>query len=214
MILIQKLIVVVFFSAAFSYVANVCADEVNTLAIDTLAKNDETSLATTLAVAGIKNEPAGAIETINISQSDVEPSAQAASVTSNLLSLRSAEKFIQPPSAPQFATSIIKMLGGLAVVVTFIFLVAALARRTGLTQMVKYKKIHLRETIAIGTKERLVLVDFYGQSLLLGVSEGSIALLKTVPQSQNEVTEPTSLGAKTVTDFQQKLNAFLLKGQK
>ena len=198
MILIQKLIVVVFFSAAFSYVANVCADEVNPLAIG----------------APAKNEPAEPIETINISQSEVEPSVQAISVTSNLLNLRSAEKYIQPPSAPQFAASIIKMLGGLAVVVTFIFLVAALARRTGLTQMVKYKKIHLRETIAIGTKERLVLVDFYGQSLLLGVSQGSIALLKTVPQSQNEVTEPTSLGAKTVTDFQQKLNAFLLKGQK
>jgi flagellar protein FliO/FliZ len=117
---------------------------------------------------------------------------------------------------PSTTATLLKALGGLMVVVCTIFLASALAKRVGLTNVSLRKRIQLRENVVVGNKERLVLVDFAGQSLLLGVTAGSISLLKTVPQinvGQNVAAKENSLGAKTALDFQQKLNAFLLKGQ-
>lgn len=112
--------------------------------------------------------------------------------------------------------SIVKVIGALGVVLLVIFGVASIAKRTGLTAINRSKKLVLRETLTVGSKERLVVVDFAGESLLIGVASGKVSLVKSVPLlgfDSSELPAP-HLGAKTAMDFQHKLNEFLLKGQK
>ncbi len=123
---------------------------------------------------------------------------------------------VYPSAMPSTSATLLKALGGLIVVVLTIFAASALAKRIGLTNVSLRKRIQVRENVVVGNKERLVLIDFAGQSLLLGVTTGSISLLKSVPQvhiDQTSASKENALGAKTAIDFQQKLNAFLLKGQ-
>lgn len=112
--------------------------------------------------------------------------------------------------------SIVKVIGALGVVLLIIFAVANIAKRTGFTTINRGKKMVLRETLSVGAKERLVVVDFAGESLLIGVASGKVNLVKSVPLlgfDSSELPAP-HLGAKTAMDFQNKLNEFLLKGQK
>lgn len=114
------------------------------------------------------------------------------------------------------ARSIIKVLGALMVVLLVIVVVAGLLKRTGFTALKRGKQLVLRETLNVGAKERLVVVDFAGESLLIGVASGKVNLVKAVPMLGFDSSELPSphLGAKTAMDFQHKLNEFLLKGQK
>lgn len=107
-----------------------------------------------------------------------------------------------------------KVVLGLALVLGVIGLLAWLSKKIGIQRLVNHKKIRLRESINVSSKEKLILVDFAGESLLLGVGGGRITLIKSMPElpaAQSEPVKP-SLGAKNALDFQHKLNEFLLKG--
>lgn len=112
--------------------------------------------------------------------------------------------------------SIGKVVLALIVVVGLIFAVAAVLKRAGLSSLNRGKQLVLRESLSVGAKERLVVVDFAGESLLIGVASGNVNLVKSVPllgvDSSN--SPAAHLGARNPLDFQHKLNEFLLKGQK
>ena len=150
----------------------------------------------------------------------VDPAAENKPVSFNSVGSSKAHKspaIAYSSPMPSTTATLLKALGGLVIVVLTIFAASALAKRVGLTNVSLRKRIQVRENVVVGSKERLVLIDFAGQSLLLGVTAGSISLIKSVPQSsvggQDLAKKENSLGAKTAIDFQQKLNAFLLKGQ-
>lgn len=109
---------------------------------------------------------------------------------------------------------LIKVFIGLAIVLSIIGLLAWLSNKAGINRLTQHKKIHLRESLNLSAKEKLVIVDFSGESLLLGVTTGKISLLKSVsqlPVAKGDEEKPV-LGAKNALDFQHKLNEFLLKG--
>ncbi|HEY7772668.1 MAG TPA: flagellar biosynthetic protein FliO [Marinagarivorans sp.] len=112
--------------------------------------------------------------------------------------------------------SIGKVALALIVVVGLIFAVAALLKRAGLSSLNRGKQLVLRESLSVGAKERLVVVDFAGESLLLGVASGKVSLVKSVPLLGVDSSDlpAAHLGARNPLDFQHKLNEFLLKGQK
>lgn len=109
---------------------------------------------------------------------------------------------------------VVKVVIGLGIVLVVIGLLAWLSNKTGINRLANNKKIRLRESVSLSSKEKLVIVDFAGESLLLGVGGGKVSLLKSVPQlplTQAQQSK-SSLGAKNALDFQHKLNEFLLKG--
>ena len=87
-------------------------------------------------------------------------------------------------SAPAPATDALQslgsMLGGLAIVIALIFVLAWAARRFSWTKMIAHRTdgpIRLVGTLSLGTRERLVLVDVEGRRVLLGVVPGDISRL-------------------------------------
>jgi flagellar protein FliO/FliZ len=112
--------------------------------------------------------------------------------------------------------SIIKVIGALMLVLCIIFLLAVVVKRSGFQGGSRGKKIVIRESLSLGPKEKLVLVDFAGESLLIGVAAGRVSLVKSTPLLKDKIESPArcTLGARNAIDFQHKLNEFLLKGQK
>lgn len=112
--------------------------------------------------------------------------------------------------------SIGKVALALIFVVGVILAAAAILKRSGLSPLNRGKQLVLRESLSVGSKERLVVVDFAGESLLIGVASGKVNLVKSVPLLgvDNSSLPAAHLGARNPLDFQHKLNEFLLKGQK
>ncbi|WP_394202191.1 FliO/MopB family protein [Marinagarivorans algicola] len=112
------------------------------------------------------------------------------------------------------AELLMKVVLGLVFVLGVIGLLAWLSKKTGIYRLANHKKICLRESVNLSNKEKLILVDFAGESLLLGVGGGRITLIKSIPELPTAKAESvkTSLGANNALDFQHKLNSFLLKG--
>lgn len=106
-----------------------------------------------------------------------------------------------------------KAAGGLLLMVGVLFGVAYIAKRKGLMRNGGRRKLILRETLSLGAKEKLVVVDFAGESMVVGITAHNIRLIRSVKKSEAEDYEANpQLGAKTAFDFQTKLNDFLLKG--
>lgn len=106
-----------------------------------------------------------------------------------------------------------KAAGGLLLMVGVLFAVAYIAKRKGLMRTGGRRKLMLRETLSLGAKEKLVVVDFAGESMVVGITAHNIRLIRSVKKSEAEDYEANpQLGAKTAFDFQTKLNDFLLKG--
>lgn len=116
---------------------------------------------------------------------------------------------------------LLKVFFGLFIVLGLITVIAWLSKKTGIHRLANNKNIKLKETLSLTSKEKLVVVDFYGESLLLGVGPGGIALLKSVPEqsfekngSSNDVSSQSSLSANNEKDFKNKLNEFIMKGSR
>ena len=118
-------------------------------------------------------------------------------------------------STSMMVGSVAKATGGLVFVLGVIVVVALIAKRTGVAGLASGRRMAVRESLSLGAKERLVLVDYDGQRMMLGVSSGQINVLKTsdIAIPTDEPGDP-KLGAKNSLDFQQKLNEFLMKGQR
>lgn len=121
---------------------------------------------------------------------------------------------VQPSGfSPQKAA--FKAGGGLLLMLGFLFFVAYLAKRKGLMQNQRQRKLLLRETLSLGAKEKLAVIEFAGESMVVGITAHNIRLIRAVKKSESDGYEANpELGAKTAFDFQTKLNDFLLKGSR
>lgn len=126
----------------------------------------------------------------------------------------SSDYAIRKPSGST-RSAITKAIGGLAFVLIIITVIAYFAKRMGITGLSQGRGMKLRESLSIGAKERLVIVDYAGERLILGVSPGQVNLLKIMEavDASDEPGDP-QLAARNPLDFQQKLNHFLMKGQR
>lgn len=119
------------------------------------------------------------------------------------------------PSGFSAEKAAFKAGGGLLLMLSLLFLVAYLAKRKGLMQGRGQRRLLLRETLNLGPKEKLAVIDFAGESMVVGITAHSIRLIRAVKNDESDGYESNpELGAKTAFDFQTKLNDFLLKGSR
>ncbi len=83
-------------------------------------------------------------------------------------------------SAATSRMAILKTLAGLGVTVLVILVFSYLAKKFGLQNINNNKHMHVVSSLSLGQKERAVLIQVNHQTLLIGVSQGSVNLLKTI----------------------------------
>lgn len=80
---------------------------------------------------------------------------------------------------------ITSLLMGLAAVIGLIFASAWVYKKTGRIQQLGNAQINILARQSLGTREKIILVEANGQTLLLGVTTASIQTLHTYDKSQN-----------------------------
>ncbi|MDQ2078085.1 flagellar biosynthetic protein FliO [Marinimicrobium sp. ABcell2] len=113
------------------------------------------------------------------------------------------------PDTPVVGTSahLLNMTLGLLLIVGLILGLAWLLRRFGQSSMFSHQKaIKIVAAMALGTRERLVVVDVGGQQILLGVTAREI---NTLHVFEEPVIDPGQ--AAPPSDFSRKLMAVLQK---
>ena len=111
------------------------------------------------------------------------------------------------------AASLFQMVLSLAGVVAMILALAWLSRRMqGLRAQGAASELKLRASLAVGMKERVVLLDACGQQVLIGVAPGQVSILKVLgPVPAATSSEPETMAAmpKAVPNFADHLRALL-----
>jgi len=116
-----------------------------------------------------------------------------------------------PPSI-SYSSSLLQMMVGLAATIVMIFVVVWLIKRVGYTGYNATNKMKIKGTLPLSPKEKLLLVEVDGETMLIGVAPGFVGLLKTLDPSlrKQEATSdsamlsdrsPKSLDASDSTSF-------------
>lgn len=109
---------------------------------------------------------------------------------------------------PMSTSYLIKLTGGLILVVAVIFILAWLVKRLNLTQHSQNGLLRIVAGLAVGTKDRIVLLQVGEEQILLGLSPGRIEKLHTL-------SDPIIIEDNThaTTPFAEKLNKLMSKGE-
>ena len=129
-------------------------------------------------------------------------------------------------------------LFGLAFIVALIFGLAWVLRRFNVIGTPQNSSIRIVSSIALGTREKVALIEVEGQRVLVGVCPGNIRTLHILDKTQSESSvlnsgdecengadaaddieviekgQCSSLSASTASEFSRKLSAFLGSGNK
>lgn len=119
-----------------------------------------------------------------------------------------AQTATQQPLAmdPVSPSYMMKLTGGLLVVVALIFIFAWLFKRFNLTQQSQGGLLKIIGGLSLGTRDRIVLLQVGKEQILLGLSPGRIEKLHTL-------SEPLAVDSETAvtTPFAQKINDLMSK---
>lgn len=88
----------------------------------------------------------------------------------------------QPLVLPSEGYQSVEMLGGLAMVLAAIFALAWAVRRVGPGRSVAASGLRVLGGVAVGARERVVLIEAGERQLLLGVAPGRVQLLEVLEQ--------------------------------
>lgn len=97
--------------------------------------------------------------------------------------------------------SLLRTLAALVLVICVIFLLAKLLKRMQGSAMGTKSKLKVISQLALGPKERVLVIDVNGEQVLIGVTSMQITLLKTLDKpfaDTEEIVSFTSLFHKSV----------------
>lgn len=118
-----------------------------------------------------------------------------------------ADQAVQPIAVSPLASSL-QMLLGLGVVLAAIAATAWLLRRLAPGQVGSAGDLRVVAAVAVGPKERVVLVDVGDTRLVLGVAPGSVTRLHEMPRPDDAGSQSeASLTAPAVSRFKELLAA-------
>jgi flagellar protein FliO/FliZ len=122
---------------------------------------------------------------MNPSRSAVPAPARVAQKRRHLLACMLLAQAATPAWAAEPApggAGMLQMLPGLGAVLVLIALLAWLARRMGMARPGGNSHLKVISERAVGTRERVVLVEVAGQWLVLGVAPGQVRALANLPR--------------------------------
>lgn len=120
----------------------------------------------------------------------------------------SAETAASPVAAPGPITSAVQMLFGLGIVIAAIIATAWALKRLTPGQTARGGDLRVVAAVAVGPKERVVLVDVSDARLVLGVAAGQVTLLRELPRPVDSDLEP---GKPAGAVFVEKLREMMAK---
>jgi flagellar protein FliO/FliZ len=132
---------------------------------------------------------------------NVQPAARKTTINKLLLILsllllidfsHAAEEFSPPVS---YSSSLLQMMLGLAATIVMIFVVVWLIKRVGYTGYNATNKMKIKSTLALSPKEKLLLIEVEGETILIGVAPGFVGLLKTL---EPDLTKPVTAASSTL----------------
>ena len=109
-------------------------------------------------------------------------------VTTTLL-VSGAPARAQDAASPVGATSILQVLTGLALVLLLVVGTAWVLRRLGRVPGLSSQSIRTVGALAVGTRERVVLLEVGTTWILVGVAPGHVRPLATLPKGEAAVPE-------------------------
>lgn len=109
-----------------------------------------------------------------------------------MLALGSAAANAQDPTSPVGATSILQVLTGLALVLSLVIGTAWVLRRLGRVPGLSSQSIRTVGALAVGTRERVVLLEVGTTWVLVGVAPGQVRPLATLPKGEAATAETTA----------------------
>jgi len=98
----------------------------------------------------------------------------------------------QDPASPVGAGSLLQVFIGLALVLALVLGTAWALRRMGRVPGLSNQAIKMIGAAAVGTRERVVLLEVSGTWILVGVAPGQIRSLATLPKSELAPAETPS----------------------
>ena len=112
------------------------------------------------------------------------------------------------PLEPVSSLYLLKLTGGLVLVVAIIFLLAWLVRKFNLNQQTQSGLIKVIAGLPLGTRDRILLVQVGEEQILLGLTPGRIAKL-------HSLVSPVDVPGDAVeaTSFASKLNRLMGEGK-
>jgi flagellar protein FliO/FliZ len=91
----------------------------------------------------------------------------------------------------------LRTIVGLVVVVATILLLAWVARRSGLSARPSGRAMRVVDSLALGPRQRIIVVEIENTWMLVGVTAGQMTLLHTLPAGQLEGPRPAVTLAST-----------------
>ena len=88
------------------------------------------------------------------------------------------------------AASVVQMVFSLIAVVAIILGLAWMTRRMQIVRGASGNELSVRATLAVGLKERVVIVEAQGQQFLIGVAPGQVSILKALGAAPQEPERP------------------------
>jgi len=112
-------------------------------------------------------------------------------------------------STPAVSTSAFfgEVMAGLIIVLLMIFALAWMVKRMGAGSFLSNQQMKIVASVAMGTRERVVVLDVGGKQVLLGVTPQNISTLHVF----DEPVIGESTDDKTESDFAQKIKYFMQK---
>ena len=108
---------------------------------------------------------------------------------------------LEPISSPY----LMKLTGGLVLIVAVIFVLAWLVKRFNLNQQAGSGLIRVIAGLSIGTRDRIVLLQVGEEQILLGLTPGRIEKLRTLA----EPLKPAGEAPAASTSFAEKINRLM-----
>ncbi|WP_420467975.1 flagellar biosynthetic protein FliO [Panacagrimonas sp.] len=100
------------------------------------------------------------------------------------------------------AAALLQMVLSLAAVVAMILGLAWMTRRMQGMRAIANSELRVRSTLAVGLKERVVIVEAQGQQFLIGVAPGQVSILKSLgpAEASSPVSRQRSRDAQSQTE--------------
>jgi flagellar protein FliO/FliZ len=142
----------------------------------------------------------------------VKPGRFALAMAAVFFSTRASAQAVQTVANPSSSTGgMLQMIFGLAIVLAVILAAAWILRRIGMPHVGGNQLLKPIGTLALGTRERIVVVEIEDQWLVLGVAPGRINTLHTLAKGN---TEAAAVPGGSDTAFALKLREILRRSGK